>query len=452
MVAFRFLLVLFLCLGGLSARPQAAQTETFDIELPLDHGRLNVRDVLTELCDELGLQPPEAIAKLDWSLDVQSLLGRMQLRVFDRLTDGAVESSVRGDRVVMEVDREALKSKLAEAGRSLESWISDLTGRVRQQQARNFGLTVVTAGDPAAPLAAQQPAPERMVVLVHGLDDPGFMWRDLIPALRSAGHHVARFEYPNDGPVSESADLLAAALGDLRKAGVECVDVVAHSMGGLVTRDVLTRPAYYAGDGAAGERDGEAAKFPSIDHLIMLGTPNHGSKWARLRMVAELREHFYRALHGEEQWLSGFDADGTGEAGIDLLPNSDFLRRLNDRPLASHTQYTIIAGQCGSELAEDVKSFAQRVRKLAEATDAPAWLRELASTENEELAASFVGDTVNELGDGCVTVESARLQGVDDFVIVPGNHLSMIVNIGADKTSGRVPPAIPLVLERLSRP
>jgi pimeloyl-ACP methyl ester carboxylesterase len=282
---------------------------------------------------------------------------------------------------------------------------------------------------------------------VHGLDDPGFMWRDLIPRLQNAEYHVARFEYPNDGPISESADLLADSLEQLKAAGVDRVDVVAHSMGGLVTRDVLTRPAYYAGDGSAGK----AARFPAIDRLIMLGTPNHGSKWARLRTLSELREHFYRAWEGETGWFSGFDADGAGEAGVDLLPDSDFLRRLNDRPLAMHTRYTIVAGQCGTELAEEVKQIVGRARDLADSDHAPTWLRELVSQERQETATSLLGETVNGLGDGCVTVESARLNGVDDFTVVAGNHLSMIVRIGPAKNDERVPPAIPIILDRLAK-
>jgi hypothetical protein len=52
------------------------------------------------------------------------------------------------------------------------------------------------------------------------------------------------------------------------------------------------------------------------------------------------------------------------------------------------------------------------------------------------------------LGDGLVTVESTRLDGVDHR-IVPGTHLSMIRNILAD--SDNIPPAIPLILENLGQ-
>lgn len=87
---------------------------------------------------------------------------------------------------------------------------------------------------------------------------------------------MAPFEYPNDGPVADAAGLLARELQALRDSGLERVDVVAHSMGGLVARDALTRKAYYAGDGTGGRR------YPALDRLILIGTPNHGSPLAVL--------------------------------------------------------------------------------------------------------------------------------------------------------------------------
>ena len=52
------------------------------------------------------------------------------------------------------------------------------------------------------------------------------------------------------------------------------------------------------------------------------------------------------------------------------------------------------------------------------------------------------------LGDGLVTVESTRLEGVPHRTVV-GNHLSMIRNV--TKNSRRIPPAVPIVVDRLKR-
>ena len=52
----------------------------------------------------------------------------------------------------------------------------------------------------------------------------------------------------------------------------------------------------------------------------------------------------------------------------------------------------------------------------------------------------------NGVGDGVVSVESTRLKGVADHVIVKGNHLTMIRSVFSKE---RVPPAVPIVLDRL---
>jgi pimeloyl-ACP methyl ester carboxylesterase len=307
------------------------------------------------------------------------------------------------------------------------------------------GLTFVADRDEHLPLGAfiaacaAAAAPPRVVVLVHGLDDPGWMWRDVIPALRAAGHVVARMEYRNDGPITAAADRFALELEKMRRAGVRHIDVVAHSMGGLVTRDVLTRAEHYAGDGTGG------ARFPAIDRLVMCGTPNHGSKMARLRAISEIKEQVSRALSGNGTLLGGL-SDGRGEAEADLLPGSAFLRDLNGRRPCAHTAMTIVAGRMSPLESDDVADLADRLRRTARSANAPKWLTDLLDDVECE-SADFLDEAVRGVGDGCVTLDSARLGSVDDVEIVEANHVSMIVNVVPG--SAKVPPAIPIILERL---
>ena len=289
-----------------------------------------------------------------------------------------------------------------------------------------------------------QPPPsiDRLVLLVHGLDDPGTNWRDLAVALRGEGYLVATFEYPNDGPIPDAADRMAEALVSLRVVGVLHVDIVAHSMGGLVARDLLTRNAHYAGDGRGSH------ERPSIDRLVMLGTPNHGTVLAELRGIAEVREQAVRLLRGEGHWL-GFLADGEGQAAIDLQPDSTFLADLNTRPLASHTRHTIIAARLIPMDGEKLSDASTTLRRWAEAPGAPAWASRLRSSEALEALADLADTISGTVGDGLVTLDSVRLDGVEDFEVVDANHLSMILHIGPGE---KVPPSIPIILDRLSRP
>jgi pimeloyl-ACP methyl ester carboxylesterase len=301
----------------------------------------------------------------------------------------------------------------------------------------DVGLSFVTpSGERSASLQA---VPERMVVLVHGLDDFGLVWRDLIPALQAQGVATALLEYRDDGPVADAADLLAAELQALHAAGVQRVDVIGYSMGGLVARDVLTRETYYDGDGTGGGR------YPALDRLILLGTPNHGSSLVAMRGLTEFTEHMVRAWGGHTS-LFDWSEDGRGEAAEDLQPDSEFLRGLNTRPLGTHTRYTIIAATTSPLSEADIRTLDTAAEHVERHEHVPPCL------------ATFVGSTlgglssqlragVRGLGDGVVTVDSALLEGVEDVVILEANHVDMVFNV---VKSDRTPPAIPVILDRLA--
>ncbi len=75
------------------------------------------------------------------------------------------------------------------------------------------------------------------------------------------------------------------------------------------------------------------------------------------------------------------------------------------------------------------------------------WLRDLVTGSEASLAASAIGAAIGGIGDGVVTLDSARLEGVDDVVVVQADHVGLIVN--AVPSHDRRPPAIDPVLERL---
>jgi pimeloyl-ACP methyl ester carboxylesterase len=427
-------LVAIVCLilaAGLAPAGDRAD-DVVEIRIPLDHGKVHVRDVLEGLCREAGLEPGPRLAAVDWSIDVGTVVGRFQLRLVERIAPGAITTELQADVFVIRLDQRALVARSDQLLAAMERWVFAAAGWAPTE--RRFGMTVVTRDEPRAPMSALPAGATRAVVLVHGLDDPGWMWRDLAPRLLDDGHAVIRFEYPNDQPIADSADLLAGKLRDLRSIGIVRIDIVAHSMGGLVSRDVLTRQSFYAGDGSGG------GHYPEVGRLIMLGTPNHGSVMVKFRGVAELREQVYRWFQGD--WsLDDSLSDGSGEAARDLLPESDFLRRLNARPHPATTAYTIVAGRVSPVSEADLRTFSRRVAALARSMG-------MDDSAGKRLAGSMFREAIRGLGDGVVSLESASLEGVDDTVVVEANHLTMIVNLFP---SDSMPPAIPIVLERLGR-
>ena len=266
----------------------------------------------------------------------------------------------------------------------------------------------------------------RLVVLVHGLDEPGGIWDDAAPALYQAGYRVVRFEYPNDQSIVTSATGMRKAMERIGAMGFEDASIVAHSMGGLVSREALTNPEL--GDGAGMIGDGDDGVV--IDRLILVGTPNEGSAWAKLRGVAEVRERVQRWVSSDDldpSVLTTLGQDGDGQAGKDLQPGSAFLESLNARAMPAGLPVTCVIGRVISPLQTAGK---------------PA-----------------LDDAARSLGDGVVSVESGALDGCDDVVLLVANHRSLLrvvefeegwrAMVGAQE--GSEPGAIGVILDRLSR-
>ncbi len=293
---------------------------------------------------------------------------------------------------------------------------------------KTFGLFFFEA-DREAPRGVDPD--HKSVALVHGLDDPGQVWQNLAPELVKADFNVWLMHYPNDQPVVESARLFFEALQGLKQNGIDRISIVAHSMGGLVSREMLTSPEIEYTASAKNRR------VPEVVALIMVGTPNHGSQLARLRVFTEMRDQWARLTKGEANWLGGI-LDGAGEAKIDLLPGSRFLTELNARPHPEGVDMLIIAGMTSPWNESDINRWVSDLRQKV-SDDKQKWVDVL----GENMIAMTRG-----LGDGLVTVESTRLAGVPHRT-VDGTHLSMIRNITSG--SSRVPPAVPIIIEQLKK-
>lgn len=284
--------------------------------------------------------------------------------------------------------------------------------------------------------------PGEIVLLIHGLDEPGTIWDELAPHLLDHGATVVRFDYPNDQALADSARDLVESLKRLRALGVSRVSIVAHSMGGLVSREALTSDEGYAGSGAA------TAELPAIDRLIMCGTPNHGSPLASMQAVAEAREQIVRRVQGTAADGSGLVAhagDGQGEAGRDLSEGSEFLKALNARPLPKGVAMTTLCGVLTPERAcEYLKTEASE-----------QWAGFLGADRAKALTAQACA-VVETLGDGMVPAASTRLEGVADHVELEADHRSMLkrwtILKKLDELRGKPTPpaeAIPIILDRL---
>ena len=335
---------------------------------------------------------------------------------------GAVVVFAAGLMFVSDFFPEQEKEIRTEFRKTIEESFPDQAAKV----AESFGLTFY--GEDSTE-SQKIDAAACSVVLIHGLDDPGKVWMNLAPALTARATNVWEMFYPNDQPVVDSAWFFYEEARRLKDLGVNELAIVAHSMGGLVTREMLSNPeiAYmeHARDGAV----------PRVTALVMVGTPNHGSEFARFRGFGEIREQWVNVTNGRGHILRGV-LDGAGEAKLDLLPESEFLKTLNQRPHPEGVDMLIIAGDLSPWDKRDLARFFAAARENASARVRGM----LAALEG------FLSSMSNGLGDGLVTVESTRLDDIAHRT-VSGTHLSMIRNLFEE--SERVPPAVPFILEYL---
>lgn len=272
------------------------------------------------------------------------------------------------------------------------------------------------------------------VILVHGLDEPGLVWSSLIPALEDREYWTLVFTYPNDQDIDTSARFFIEELRRRPALKGKTVTIVAHSMGGLVTRHMLTDPEI------GYEDDKYEGRIPKVEKVIMVGTPNHGSQMARFRFVTEARDQFWHWNNTDVSFLHAF-LDGAGEAGIDLLPGSEFLENLNAQPHPFNTRYFLVAGMVATWFMDDAKSLMGTEGASRDGED-----YRFHSSSNE-FRNQMTGWSAT-IGDGLVPVSSVALDGWP-LIIVPGGHLDMIRNYPWQ--SGRTPPAVPVVLDLISR-
>ena len=263
------------------------------------------------------------------------------------------------------------------------------------------------------------PGAARSLVLIHGLDEPGDIWDDLAPALTAAGHAVWEYRYPNDQGIDRSADWLAELWPTLPPTPP--VVLIGHSMGGLVARDFVSRWRHPVG--SAPKVGG-----PAVAGVILVGTPNGGSEWARLRVWLEVRDHFASPAARPRDLMAGL-RDGLGEAKIDLRPDSDFLRALNARPWPGEVPVYIIAGRLANLVGEEVAQL--------KAALIAAGVEDLAPQLDHWDAAA--GDA---LGDGLVSLDSARLPSVPPLVL-EASHRGLVRRLFGDSPE---PPAIAPIL------
>ncbi len=219
-----------------------------------------------------------------------------------------------------------------------------VVGEVEELGHERFGAQAgeMSAWRPRDMVARHQPGlyflepydPERIpVVFVHGLGGYGQQFTALVEALDRERFQPWVFTYPSGMRVGHSADLLEAAIREAHvDTDAEHLCVVAHSVGGLVTRHALGHHLR--------ERD-----EPLIRGLTTIGSPFGGLRAvaAGVRMAPEVVPAWY-----------------------DLVPDQGFVRSLYRVPLPARMPYVLLFSYQDGAVGDGVVAVSSQLRREAQ--------------------------------------------------------------------------------------
>jgi pimeloyl-ACP methyl ester carboxylesterase len=154
------------------------------------------------------------------------------------------------------------------------------------------------------------PMSGKAVIEIHGITKSSKTFNAMYPALEKAGYMPVPFDYPSTRiDIAQAAGYLDRVIQSLR--GVEEIDFVVHSMGGLVVRSWF-----------------QNHDDLRVRRLVMLGTPNRGAEMADMLR----RNAAYRLIMGPagQQLVTG---NNSPIAGLPIPP----------------CEFAVIAGGRGSD-------------------------------------------------------------------------------------------------------
>lgn len=168
-----------------------------------------------------------------------------------------------------------------------------------------YPLSVLGTTVPALPSLWTPPAPEkRPILFVHGIFHNKSAFIYLKQQLSRRGwHHFREVDlFTSIYSIPKLAAQIKTQVEKLQaRYHAKQVDIVAHSMGGVVARYYIQK---LGGDG-------------QVANLVTLGTPHQGTVWSRFSLLAHIRE---------------------------LAPDSRLLSELNDLPPPEKTRVVTVAG------------------------------------------------------------------------------------------------------------
>jgi pimeloyl-ACP methyl ester carboxylesterase len=382
-----------------SATPLRAQTAQ-SVEVPIGKsGEVHVGEIVARLARASGARIEQPAT--DLTLSTQGLARSLTRTLLAESLGPEVTIAFRPGAMVMTVDGNVLAPEhRAEWMRRLRDLSERASEASRRRQAYGFhALRSFKPNDPEKPT----------VCLVHGMNSSSGGFVHMIPWLEEAGYGIVIYDYPFNRGLDESCAAFARDWASFRRQVEDQRPwlIVAHSMGALLARSLVEDDATWARD---------------VSSLILIAPVNQGSHLAKVQTVIQISNGL-KALGGKNTTKAMLSlADGLGQAAVDLLPGSTFLKGLNRRPIRNGIPYHILAGDRGFLTREGRAQLEARVDLVTRNAGIFGRMTQMAMADMPALLAELTEGT----GDGCVAVERTRLEGVADHVTIHANHAELI--------------------------
>lgn len=379
--------------GASSAMAAAAEANSKKvIEIPASNGRLEWSDVWREVSRQAGVDMDLSLPTKG-TVNLNSNAARLTIIGLNIAMRGEVHLATdrKNDCLIVTLNRAALKKKRDKYGRKFR----EMT--IKNDDEEPLGLRF------EKPDIAENTEIERLVVVTHGFTASPAELVALQRSLSQEGHVMASYGYHSRLGVVDTALTFSEDLHRFQDQYPNAsVTIVAHSMGGIVSRWML-----------------EHAKLcpRNIDQLIMITPPNHGSDLTRPGLAGPPIRIKNVQLDPIRigKWAGGV-AEEVNLGIRDLRPGSVVLKRLDGLARNPNVAYSVILGDSG--VVDPVLVSVTRQLLIERQHNAIAY----SALEQFESFEGQMDELLDGRGDGVVSLESGRLDGVDDLIILPMRH------------------------------
>lgn len=371
----------------LSVASDSPPSETHVLRIAARDGTLRWRDVLRELTRETGVKIDRVLPGRG-EIDLDSRATRLTLAGLNFALRGDI--TLRADRanecLVVTIDRRAMRDKR-------DRYAEKIRRRSQKDEGKPSGLDLDPIDNETT----------RLVLLTHGFGASPKTLTPLRHLIRDDGMPTASFGYHSRHGVVDAAQQLTALLEQLqREYPAMKVTIVAHSMGGIVSRWALE-----SGEGSP----------TNVDQLIMVAPPNHGSDITRPGLNGPtIRWDPVSISPRRVGELAGGIAEDINRSIRDLRPGSDVLQQLNRHPRNPDVRYSILLGDRGLVDPVLISLTQQWLQKREQRPLAFQTLDQLTSFQRQ------MDELIDGRGDGVVALRSGVLSGVHDIVVLNMRH------------------------------